>query len=683
MVVISDAKKVKLEKSESPEIYFNDETKTDKGVGIFQTKQNKTKRSFFLSKMDSDRMITKNEARNLNTFEYPYPEIFITDDDLVSGMEFARDYVIQTEEKTYRIKNMDKNILGPVIILPKYSRASLISDYYVGKIRSKCKRRDEQYSPYDYWQVAANREEILKPFQQNVKIEDIYDAIYAKVRGCGLFKPYLISGFIKLFKAQSVLDFSSGWGDRLLGAMASKVRYVGVDPNKELIVPYGKMINEWADSKPKTYKMIESPFETADLKDERFDLIFTSPPYFDLEVYSQDTSQSTSGEISLGEWKIKFLYPSLDKAWHALSIGGHMCLIINDFMRKTKDGKLQRIKYVDDMIRYVKTLDSALFYKLISYADEQLSSPQPIWIWIKVEPSHMTRELTYHRTFSSTGAYTIKWGQLKLFIGTLRALLEYWNKDMYPKLKVVYAGAAHGYNIGILADMFGDSIEWHLYDTGKFGIKPIKGRVNIYEELFTNEIASKLSTEDNIFFFSDIRRTKEEKDVMEDMQVQMSWVKKMNPYRTSLKFRLPYVYNEYSSIASKYLAGDIMLQSFSSATSSETRLIIKQDEIDEMIYDDKKYESQMFYHNMVTRVAQKFNAPTGHTPEQLKTAGFDNSYDNINLIYAIDKYLEIFGKPTDSRLDFANNIINILGTARTPHINLSILKALTINSLSR
>lgn len=85
------------------------------------------------------------------------------------------------------------------------------------------------------------------------------------------FKASVAAGMMKFLKGRKILDFCAGWGDRLLGAIAtehsSDVRchpmrsefhrnspeisqefgyYVGVDPNATLTSGYNKMINSLA-----------------------------------------------------------------------------------------------------------------------------------------------------------------------------------------------------------------------------------------------------------------------------------------------------------------------------------------------------------------------------------------------------------------------------------------------------
>jgi hypothetical protein len=72
------------------------------------------------------------------------------------------------------------------------------------------------------------------------------------------------------------------------------------------------------------------PFESGPLADEEhFDLVLTSPPFFDLEIYVSDKAddrQSYKDHPTLDRWLHGFLFFSMKKAWAHLVDGGHMVL---------------------------------------------------------------------------------------------------------------------------------------------------------------------------------------------------------------------------------------------------------------------------------------------------------------------------------------------------------------------
>ena len=138
-----------------------------------------------------------------------------------------------------------------------------------------------------------------------------YEYLYKyRYKVCSNFDITLVLSLLKIFKPTNMLDFSAGWGDRLIGAIAYGTKYTGVDPSECMEPIYKNIINTLA-SNPDDYNVIKSPFEKIKLKENSYDFVFTSPPFFKLEIYEDSETQSSSYDIE--EWKNKFLFPSIEK----------------------------------------------------------------------------------------------------------------------------------------------------------------------------------------------------------------------------------------------------------------------------------------------------------------------------------------------------------------------------------
>jgi len=111
-----------------------------------------------------------------------------------------------------------------------------------------------------------------------------------------------------------VFDYSAGWGARALGAGASGLEYWGIDPLTSVPVNRmmsalgikGKVLNGCSEDK-ETYKQLVN----AGLKNS-FRLAFSSPPYFDLEIYKDDKKQSSSRYPSYDKWLEKYWLSTLE-----------------------------------------------------------------------------------------------------------------------------------------------------------------------------------------------------------------------------------------------------------------------------------------------------------------------------------------------------------------------------------
>jgi 16S rRNA G966 N2-methylase RsmD len=125
--------------------------------------------------------------------------------------------------------------------------------------------------------------------------------------------------YCRLEPKVGILDFSAGWGGRCLAAMAYGIPYVGIDANTNLKSSYTKMIK--AVKKDADVTMLFQPSESVDFSKYKYDLVFTSPPYFMIEEYEK-MPQYGSQEAFLE----KFFKPVVKKAWENLQSPGHMAL---------------------------------------------------------------------------------------------------------------------------------------------------------------------------------------------------------------------------------------------------------------------------------------------------------------------------------------------------------------------
>jgi hypothetical protein len=204
------------------------------------------------------------------------------------------------------------------------------------------------------------------------------------------------------FRARRILDFSAGWGDRLLGALSCPTveAYVAFDPNRQLRAGHDEMIALFSSpSSKKITQIVYEPFESSSfvLLPQSFDLVFTSPPYFNLERYtwaSSSSGQSIDNYPQYDDWLAGFLYPSLNKAWAALKDKGHMVIHLSDLVDRM--GVYSRFMICEDMVRYSTTrlfgcefvgvlLNSTTKSKMAS-SSTTLSSEtavRPLWVFVK------------------------------------------------------------------------------------------------------------------------------------------------------------------------------------------------------------------------------------------------------------------------------------------------------------
>jgi|TARA_B110000977_G_scaffold121228_1_gene155982 hypothetical protein len=136
----------------------------------------------------------------------------------------------------------------------------------------------------------------------------------------------------------NVLDFSSGYGGRMIGALTSNMRfnYTGIDPNTKTyngLVALGELMTSLGLGSG--YQMNHMPSEQFDPEPESFDAAFSSPPYFNLETYTDEPTQCMNSCSNLDEWFDNYAEPTMRMIHKALVKDGIYAVNIADY----KDGK--------------------------------------------------------------------------------------------------------------------------------------------------------------------------------------------------------------------------------------------------------------------------------------------------------------------------------------------------------
>jgi hypothetical protein len=134
----------------------------------------------------------------------------------------------------------------------------------------------------------------------------------------------------KKYNATKVLDFTAGWGGRMLGAINLGIAYTGIDTNTDLKPGYDKMM-ELFDCDDK-YKMLWESSLDVDFSKLDYDFVLTSPPYEDIELYSNMDYNGV-------DWFYKeFLIKLIDEA-RKYNKGKYTCINISPQMYKKLIGK--------------------------------------------------------------------------------------------------------------------------------------------------------------------------------------------------------------------------------------------------------------------------------------------------------------------------------------------------------
>ena len=334
----------------------------------------------------------------INNIEYPYLKYFTSEQHIINNfnnlIKFNCKFVNENYKFTtlnindIKFKNPKNNKDLPFLIIDEpseYSSIEVISDYFNEICRVRFKFASAPGSQLDFFK--HNFDKVIDYLQnKNLKItlENMRETIWhIGFKECSTFKPKLEKFFIEFFNARKILDLSSGWGDRLIGAMASDIDcYHGFDPNPCLHPNYKNIIKTFKNyqvNKNAVYVIKKQPFENATLKPNYYDLMMTSPPYFNMEIYDNEPStsktQSISNIHSEKEWFDKFLLVWINKIYTALHKDGILALNINQFKNQN---------YVYWLLNDMNKNKNWKYLGIISHSAISKKNPQPTFIWTKI-----------------------------------------------------------------------------------------------------------------------------------------------------------------------------------------------------------------------------------------------------------------------------------------------------------
>ena len=260
-----------------------------------------------------------------------------------------------------------------------------ITDYFSEPIRVHCKfLRNQPIINYYQTHIPEIVDELMRD-KLPVNLMQLRELLWrSKNKQCTTFKPKILRYCVYHFKAKRVLDISAGWGDRLVGSMASNVDlYHAFDPNINLQPAYNEIIRvlkPYAVNRNIECIIKPIPFEEAVLNNNYYDLVMSSPPYFMMEIYSDMKTQSTYSTRNEKEWYDRFLKVWIDKCYKALKVGGILCLNIN----QERGNKYVNWLFSDLSETLVDTKKGFAFIGTLGYVNDTGNNTQPIFVWQKI-----------------------------------------------------------------------------------------------------------------------------------------------------------------------------------------------------------------------------------------------------------------------------------------------------------
>jgi len=332
-----------------------------------------------LKEVDVKKQIKHHPFIRINALSYPFP--------------FNRFPISMLGKKMTFLADLEETYL-----------ADTLSDYANEPARIKSRVIESDKTAHDLWFKEADMviKDAIQHREGKVHKITLRKSLWHLAPMAPRFRPSTARCFMQFFGATNILDPCSGWGDRLLGAMSLGIKYTGVDPNTALVAGYQQLIENLAPKK-EDYLMINGPIQTSEplIKDRApYDFVFTSPPFFDREIYSEEDTQSMHQVNTVQYWLDTFMYPLLEICSRNMKVEGFMAISINDYayhMNPRHQYCADMLQYAVDQLgmTYVGCLPFHGYRKSFQGREDrpEVSSPQPVWILQKKKEPLQKRTL--------------------------------------------------------------------------------------------------------------------------------------------------------------------------------------------------------------------------------------------------------------------------------------------------
>lgn len=265
--------------------------------------------------------------------------------------------------KKYKTFNNQKNESVLIRTFPdNYLSVDAISNHFIEDVRIDC-RAGLKPTPREVWDKIA-------PGKKGATKHMLREEIYNQTRECNTFNPVFVKWILETLFDKSklsdvvMLDPSSGWGDRLIGAAAAGIKtYIGFDPNPRLEDCYKEMIKMFTTS-DQNFSVRTEPFSWFKKEESKFHIALTSPPYFNYEEYVLP-GQIGEKEQSIGmypkyeDWKEKMFKPYITDMFNAVIPGGWIIVYIEDYMLENKYYPLKKL--TQDILKNLGAIEQPSF----------------------------------------------------------------------------------------------------------------------------------------------------------------------------------------------------------------------------------------------------------------------------------------------------------------------------------
>ena len=181
--------------------------------------------------------------------------------------------------------------------------------------------------------LIINRKTHITPYVSEIIRQLGFSAGTSKVT---IYRPLLTKRIVEYFSGKKILDVCTGWGGRMLGTRSvNGTHYTGIEPCLKTYNGLTEIIDILELDNINIYNDTAENI-LPELPNNYYDMALTSPPYYNLEVYSNEATQSINKYNTYELWYDNFLKPVVYGVLDKLEDGGKSCWSVKNFKTDKK-----------------------------------------------------------------------------------------------------------------------------------------------------------------------------------------------------------------------------------------------------------------------------------------------------------------------------------------------------------
>jgi 16S rRNA G966 N2-methylase RsmD len=163
-----------------------------------------------------------------------------------------------------------------------------------------------------YYDTVKNKN---KTKNEYVVLKEVYNICISSIN---IIRPLVYMEIYSKYNPKNILDFCAGWGGGAVAASALNINsYIGIEINHDLKQPYEELIDFLKNKSSSNYQMLFVNALDVDYSKLNYDFVFTSPPYYFIQKYENNTEYSCKRDMD-----VHFYIPLFTKTYDGLQPGG-------------------------------------------------------------------------------------------------------------------------------------------------------------------------------------------------------------------------------------------------------------------------------------------------------------------------------------------------------------------------